>query len=138
MSSVALERRQARVFAMQSLCQWEVQPDEPRALLQSFLQEQECSATTTSFAFLLVESYWSAERRVDELISGAAEHWDLTRMSPVERNVMRVAVTELLEVHTPAAVAINEAIEIGREYGGAESPRFINGILDRIRKSVAP
>ncbi len=53
-------------------------------------------------------------------------------MPPVERNVMRVAVIELLDDKVPPKVALNEAIEIGREFGGADSPRFINGVLDEV------
>ncbi len=58
-------------------------------------------------------------------------------MSPVERNVMRVAVVELMEGDTPPKVAVNEAIEIGKEFGGQESPRFINGILDEVLRRTA-
>lgn len=56
-------------------------------------------------------------------------------MSPVDRNAMRVAVTELLDGTTPAKVALNEAIEIGREFGGRDAPRFINGVLDAVFKT---
>ncbi|MHC4090857.1 MAG: transcription antitermination protein NusB [Planctomycetota bacterium] len=62
------------------------------------------------------------------------EHWELARLSPVERNLIRVALGELAGGEVPPKVVINEAIEIGREYGGADSPRFINGILDALWK----
>ena len=62
------------------------------------------------------------------------EHWELQRLSPVERNVIRVALVELPAGEVPPKVVINEAIEIGRLFGGAESPAFINGILDALWK----
>ena len=126
------ERRQARILAMQALCQWDVQQDETPEALEDFLADQEGGEAATAYAASLVRGYWSQRDRVDDRIASAATRWDLSRLSPVERNVMRVALVELLGEEVPPKVALNEAIEIGREYGGKDSPRFINGVLDMV------
>ena len=126
------DRRHARILAMQALCQWEIQRDESREELFDFLAAQQTNNADTGHAARLVETYWTYRDDVDQRISSAATRWELPRISPVERNTMRVAVTELLLGETPVKVALDEAIEIGREYGGAESPRFINGVLDKV------
>jgi len=76
---------------------------------------------------------------IDRHIGQVTEHWDLDRMAVVDRNILRLAVYELLwEPEVPAKVAINEAIEIAKKFGTRESGRFINGILDRVSKELRP
>ena len=79
----------------------------------------------------MVQAYWDDSEKVDHFIAEAAEQWKLSRISSVERNIMRVAIVELLGTGVPPKVAINEAIEIIREYGGKDSPGFVNGVLDK-------
>jgi N utilization substance protein B len=124
---------------MQALCQWDAQHDEsPQRLDELFraAADDEVPAGTAAFAAELVTAFWADRQTVDELIASAATKWDLSRISPVERNVMRVSIVEMAGGTTPPKVALNEAIEIGREYGGADSPRFINGVLDVILKRL--
>ena len=130
-------RRQARVFAMQALCQWDVQHDESPKALDELLAAQEVSKDAAKYATELVQGFWARREEVDGQIAGAAQRWDLARISLVERNVMRVAVVELVAGRIPPKVVLDEAIEIGREFGGADSPRFINGVLDEILKRLA-
>lgn len=130
------ERRQARVLAMQALCQWDVQGDESPKVLDDFLTAREASASPRGYATELVTGFWSRREEIDGRIAGAAQRWDLARICPVERNIMRVAVVELLSGLVPPKVVLDEAIEIGREFGGADSPRFINGVLDEILKGL--
>lgn len=123
---------------MQALCQWDVQHDDRADSLGEWLAEQEVPARAAAMARKLATGYWARRSEVDGRISAAAVHWSLDRLSMVERNVLRVAVTELAMAETPPKVVLNEAIEIGKEYGGAETPGFINGVLDRIvRESAA-
>ena len=76
---------------------------------------------------------------IDALISGAAEGWTTDRIAPLERNILRVAVHELLDwPEIPAAVSINEAVELAKLYCGAEAPPFVNGILGRIARDARP
>lgn len=130
------ERREARILAMQALCQWDVQGDESLETLDDFLTAQEASGAAADYAKKLVGEYWSRHQGIDDRIAAAATKWKLSRISPVERNVMRVALVELLGEEVPQKVVLNEAIEIGREYGGADSPRFINGVLDVVFKRL--
>ncbi len=90
--------------------------------------------TATKYAAKIVRMFWEQRQRTDKRIADAAQNWDISRISPVERNILRVAVVELTTQMVPPKVAINEAIEIGREYGGEDSPRFINGVLDAVLK----
>jgi len=132
-------RRQARVLAMQALCQWDVQHSEQTDELREFLTvagEGDISDRVADYGVKLVTGFWSQRSTIDELLGLAATNWRLGRISPVERNIMRVAVVEVLGEDVPMKVALNEAIEIGRVYGGAESWRFINGVLDVVLKRV--
>jgi len=73
----------------------------------------------------------------DELIKKHAQNWELHRMAAVDRNILRLAIYEMLyRDDIPPVVSINEAIELAKAYGGADSGRFVNGILDRIRKDL--
>lgn len=126
--------RQARILAMQALCQWDVQGDEKPTALDNFLAAQGASKQVVARAGELVKDFWGRKQSVDDRITAAATNWDLSRISPVERNIMRVALVELLNAKTPPKVVLNEAIEIGREFGGENSPRFINGVLDVVFK----
>ena len=123
---------------MQALCQWDVQQDSSSELLADFLATREVSPGASGYATQLVESFWKQRKRIDETIATATQKWKLSRISTTERNIMRVAVVELFDRRVPPKVALDEAIEIGREYGGADSPRFINGVLDKIFKSLPP
>ena len=88
---------------------------------------------TEQFARSLVAGVDANRARIDELIAAAAEHWRLPRLSRVDLNLLRLAVFELLErAEIPAAVTINEAIEIARRFGSEDSPAFVNGVLDLI------
>ncbi len=133
---MAHDRRSSRILAMQALCQWEIQHDESSPSLDDFLAGQEASPKAADYASKLVEEFWRQRAEIDERVASASVKWDLARISPVERNIMRVAIVEFLSGKVPAAVALNEAIEIGREYGGGESPRFINGVLDAVFKGL--
>jgi len=129
-------RREARILAMQALCQWEVQKDESLESLEDFLTAGVPADTTVDYATRLILAYLKQRQGIDDRISAAAANWSLSRMSPVERNAMRLATVEMLDDTIPVKVALDEAIEIGREYGGAESPRFINGVLDLVMRRL--
>jgi N utilization substance protein B len=76
---------------------------------------------------------------IDRRLTAAAENWRLPRMAAVDRNVLRLGAHELLYLpETPAAVAFDEAIELARRYGSADSPAFVNGVLDRLRRDLTP
>ena len=121
---------------MQALCQWEIQRDESSPALADFFAGRDAPPKVTAYAAKLVQEFWQKRAEIDEQIASASVKWDLARISPVERNIMRLAIVELPGGGVPAPVIMDEAIEIGREYGGAESPRFINGVLDAVFKNI--
>lgn len=100
-------------------------------------QDAVCPAgeEVTRRAAALVRATWSQRRELDELIQSVSRHWDLARMPGVDRAILRLACHELLaEGDASDAVVINEAIELAKEFGAAESPSFVNGILDAISR----
>ena len=92
-----------------------------------------------TFADALVRGVQANQPKIDELIARFAEHWELDRMAVVDRNVLRAGIWELLwGADVPPKVAINEALEIARRFSTEESTRFINGLLDRVRRELCP
>ncbi len=89
------------------------------------------------YAFDLVKGILTKIAKIDEIISGSATNWRLVRIAPTDRNLLRIAVYEIVEMDdVPPQVAINEAVEIAKRFGGDESPRFINGVLDAVKSSL--
>jgi len=90
-------------------------------------------AEAREFASELVEGTWAHREEIDQLISTCSENWSLERMARVDRNILRLAVYELLHGQgIPPKVALNEAIDLGKEFGSENSGSFINGILDAL------
>ena len=135
---MAADRRESRILAMQALCEWDTQQEKSTPRLLELFAQLGAEQGALGYAIELVERFWNQQQDVDQRISQAAQHWELPRISPVERNVMRVAVVEVMAGAVPPRVALNEAIEIGKEFGGADSPRFINGVLDAVWKKFMP
>jgi len=75
---------------------------------------------------------------IDAVIAGVAEHWTLERMATVDRNILRMAIFELVNADTPVGVVINEAVELAKRYSTEESGRFVNGMLGKIVRSGTP
>lgn len=75
---------------------------------------------------------------IDAVIAGAAEHWTLERMATVDRNILRMAIYEMVSSSTPVGVVINEAVELAKQYSTEESGRFVNGLLGRLVRSGIP
>jgi len=110
-------------------------PEEVRALF--WPSRDDVDAETRGFAEELYRVASERQAEIDELIELHAENWRLERMAVVDRNLLRAAVAELLGYpNTPAAIVINESLEIARRYGAPESVQFLNGVLDAIARSV--
>jgi N utilization substance protein B len=130
-------RRKARECALQMLFQWDITKDLIDHVMAGFWSNQEEPAPLREFADQLVTRTIEHVEKIDELIQRHAENWRLDRMAVVDRNLLRLATQELIyDKETPSTVVINEAIEIARRFSAQESPQFINGILDSIRKEV--
>jgi len=109
-----------------------------RYILNSFWEMNEHSPQVREFATRLFEGSVARLKEIDELIQSHAENWRLSRMAAVDRNILRLAVYELLsEDKTPSTVVINEALEVARKFSTHESAQFVNGILDSIRKHLS-
>ena len=130
-------RRKARELALQMLFQWELGEHSTAHVISTFLGEKKMDAEVESFARALFEGAAAEIQNLDRLVSGQAEHWRIERMSAVDRNILRLALYELLhQPETPPAVVINEALEIARRFSDRDSVEFVNGVLDAIRKNL--
>jgi N utilization substance protein B len=134
------KRRKAREVALQFLYQLDLNgDDDPIPHDEEFWGRHPVDDETRAFADARVRGVKGNQAKIDHAISQFAEHWDLERMAVVDRNILRLAVYELLwTAEVPPKVAINEAIEIAKKFGTKESSRFINGLLDRIHKELRP
>uniref|UniRef100_A0A7V6A6M8 Transcription antitermination protein NusB n=1 Tax=Desulfobacca acetoxidans TaxID=60893 RepID=A0A7V6A6M8_9BACT len=132
----AVSRSRCREWALQVLYQAEYlghRQGETIRYYRHFQDRDQVPAYLTK----LVEGVAAHQEELDALIKQHSEHWRLERMAAVDRNLLRLALYELLhQPAIPAKVVINEAVELAKRYGSEESGSFINGILDRIRQSV--
>jgi N utilization substance protein B len=130
------KRTRSRELALQLLYQLDARGDEAESLIEPFLQEEEPDDPEVhAFTRQLVSGTRGAMVEIDALLTDAAENWRLDRMALIDRNILRMALFEMLHLdEVPAKVTINEAIELGKRYSTKQSGSFINGILDRIRR----
>jgi N utilization substance protein B len=122
---------------MQALFQIEMIQDDSTEAVELFCKHFRVSKSVRPFFLRLVEGVKEFQHEIDALIERFSENWKIGRMSRVDRNVLRIAVYELLHCHDiPPKVSINEAIDIGKKFGTEDSGAFINGILDSVRISL--
>jgi N utilization substance protein B len=109
----------------------------PGQIAASFWSSVEAPEPVRAFAERLCAGVHAERDAIDRFIADAAENWRIERMPVVDRNVLRIAIWELLhEADTPQPVVIDEAIEIAKRFGGGESGRFVNGVLDTVRRRL--
>lgn len=119
------------------LFQWDITHDDIEQIQATFWENQDEAEETRTFAEALARGAIANVEKIDVLIGRHAENWRLDRMAIVDRNILRLATYEFLfDAETAKTIVINEAIEIARRFSAQESPQFINGILDSIRKEV--
>ncbi|MCJ7829924.1 MAG: transcription antitermination factor NusB [Desulfobacterales bacterium] len=127
-------RRRSREMAMQALFYMDMSPYDPQQTVKLFCQSFDPAADVLPFLLKLINGVVGCQAVIDATIERFSSNWKIGRMSCVDRNVLRVAVYELIFCRdVPAKVSINEAIDIGKKFGSEESGAFINGILDSIR-----
>ena len=138
--SRARTARRGREVALQTLYCWEVgRVDIEAAVLGCGRLDAPVAAANAearAFGEALARGTARELAAIDPLIADRAEHWRLPRMAAIDRLILRMAVYELLHLPTPPAVVINEAIELAKKFGSDESARFINGVLDAIRRGI--
>ena len=140
------DRRKSRELALQvlfaldlnKLALNELDPNQmdTRSQMDDFLEQhgEDLSGSTRLFFLTLVEGVLENREKIDLLLDQWAKNWKTSRMPAVDRNIMRIAVFEMLNLSDiPPSVSINEAVEIGKKFGTRDSGPFINGVLDRIR-----
>ena len=132
-------RRQAREAALQALYFWEVGRTAPDEALDAVFAEHlpDAADTVRAFAETLMRGAVATHQETDALIEKQSNHWRLERLSVIDKSILRLAVWELQhQPETPPAVILNEALELARTFSGDESVKFVNGVLDGIRKAL--
>jgi N utilization substance protein B len=134
------QRRRARAYALQVLFAHDFGSDEESAEAIRGLSgrfDLEVDEGAKAFAAELVTRAGENGARLDELIASVSRNWRIDRMSRVDRNILRLGTCELMTApEVPVKVVINEAVELAKQFGSAESPAFVNGVLDRIATTL--
>ncbi len=135
-----MSRRLARETALQVLFQRDLtqEPLDIAKTVQLWAGEFVVPEASMAFAKELVDGTITHQDEIDKKLASFAQDWTISRMANVDRNVMRLATFEILfRPDIPGRVTLNEAIELAKRFGGEESAKFVNGILDRVVDSVS-
>jgi N utilization substance protein B len=137
-----MARHRARQQALQLLFQWDLRRTPLEEIMRGYYDSLLVSEETfghprpDEFAEVLLRGVIEELVQIDERIARNAANWRLERMPVVDRNVLRIAVYEMLRTDTPPAVIIDEALELARKFSGEESVHFVNGVLDAVRREL--
>jgi N utilization substance protein B len=125
-------RSRAREVALQALFQEDLNPRDSSDQIAPFLHSRLHDPDLREFALLLVMGVLRNRDELDGLLQAKADNWSLGRMAATDRNVLRLGAFEIRYADTPDRVAIDEAVELAKRYGSAQSSQFVNGILDKL------
>jgi N utilization substance protein B len=129
-------RSRAREVVLQVLYQFDLNPDRNPSDDELFLAARlHHNPDLVDFATSLLNGVLRNRAELDQMLESRAENWRLTRMATTDRNVLRMGAYEILFTETPGRVAINEAVDLARRFGSAQSSQFVNGILDGFLES---
>jgi transcription antitermination protein NusB len=132
-----ISRSRCREWALQLLYQADYRGHRQGEVPRFWRHFGKAGGQVPAYLITLVQGVADHQEELDSLIRQHSEHWRLERMAAVDRNLLRLALYELLHCpEIPAKVVINEAVELAKRYGSEESGSFVNGILDRVRESV--
>jgi N utilization substance protein B len=132
-------RRKARVAAMQALYESDMSTHAALAALDRLVETDGLSADLAAFARALVEGVIERRGAIDDVIRQAAPQWPVEQISAIDRNILRLAIQEILMNNgAPIRAAINEAVELAKSFGSDSSARFVNGVLGSVSLSLAP
>ena len=134
-------RHRARERSLQILFQWDARKGPIEDAIFSFYdtlysEQSETPPAPDEFVDRLVKGVVENIAEIDRRLAQHAEHWRIERMPAVDRNVLRLAIYEMMALDTPPPVAIDEAIELARRFAGEESVQFINGVLDAAKREI--
>ncbi len=128
--NVPAVRHRGRTLTLQALYEADQSGHDPAAVVERLAEDERVGDGASSFARGLVNGIKASRQQIDAFIAGAATQWPIEQLAVVDRNILRIAIYEMLiENETPVRVAVNEAIELAKAFGGGSSPRFINGVL---------
>jgi len=131
------ERRKARELAVQVLFHLEYSDDDPLEAFRLVSENFEMAESMTDFSNVLVLGVCDKKKNLDRVISGSSKHWRLERMARLDRIILRLATYEMIFLKDiPPKVSLDEAVEIGKRFGGEDSSRYINGVLDKIYNNL--
>lgn len=126
-------RRKAREYALKVLYMFDIRGENISIILENFKEKEKIK----KFADEIIKGVVENIKEIDEIISKVSLNWDIKRMGYIDRNILRIGTYEILfRKDIPSIVSINEAIEISKKYGDEDSPKFINGILHKIKEIV--
>jgi N utilization substance protein B len=131
-------RRQAREAALQILYLWEVGRTDPASAIDAYFAEHapDAAEAVRSFATALVEGTVADLVAIDAIVTRHSTNWRLDRLAVIDRLILRLAIWELRHAgDVPAAVVLNEAVELARRFSTDEAVRFVNGVLDAVRRA---
>ncbi len=133
-------RRYSRELVIQFLYLTEMNEGEIANQLSAFWENNSCKEEDVqSFTEDILKDIFDHKKEIDAQLEKYSDNWTLSRMAVIDRNLLRMAASELMYSKTvPPKVAIDEAVEIAKKYGTVDSPNFINGVLDRILKELRP
>lgn len=127
------KRRRARILALQTLYEADTTGHDAHGTLERLLRETAAPEEIGVFARELVSSVTEQRQALDDVIAKVAPAWPLEQMAPVDRNILRLAIMEiLLNNRTPVKAAINEAVELAKSFGSDNSAKFVNGVLGSV------
>ncbi len=127
---MAGRRRQARVLALQALFELDTVGHSPDHTMARLLEESSVSKESETYARELIQGVLENRERIDDVIRKTAPAWPLEQVAAIDRNILRLAIYEILvDNRVPMRAAINEAVELAKQFGGETSPKFVNGVL---------
>jgi len=130
---MAGKRRRARVLALQALFEVDTVGHPQEETLARMAKETAIPAEVLEFARELTDGVFANREKIDALIEETAPAWPLHQLASIDRNILRLAIYEVvIDNKVPMRAAINEAVELAKEFGGETSPRFVNGVLGAI------
>lgn len=130
-------QHRSRRLALQGLCCIDLRGDKQWDLVEQFIRDSRESAAIVTTALDILRDAMEDTSACDDILRRNAHRWELQRLALVDRNILRLATFELRRKHAPLGIVISEALKLAKEFSSAESPRFINGILDAIARELS-
>ena len=132
-------RRRARIAALQALYERDTSNHDVLATLERIAAEERLAADSVAFARGLIEGVLAQQDEIDRVIARAAPAWPVDQLAPIDRNILRLAIREMLgDNGTPVRAVINEAVELAKSYGGTDGFKYVNGVLDKLAADKRP